>query len=287
MFMRKWLVLYMVLTVVLMFGVIAIPSLSGLYYFRNPLDILFRAGMVDVEAFHIPLAPDAAYQGVLGSLRLHLGPASLGGSVVYSADNLVGDFSKGNISLFAGGALELGGLVVGAAMPLNYAAGSVDLTGTRMNIAVGFGGVKRARIWRYGNRFVKIGGSAIYYNHRGLAGFDESGQFVINKDPDWLNARVGIIADVRSYKGTSLFDLSFDLNFFKDTDEKKNPLKYIYATLAVASRPLVLGATYAGESGYSFSAGLAFGRMLKAWGMFKFDKQFNYLGWGAFAQVSF
>ena len=245
--------------------------------------------MVNVEGFHIPLLEGEAYQGVSGTLRLHLGPLAVGGSVAYSGVGLFNDFSGGNLSLFAGAGVDLGGVVLAAAMPLSYSEGTVDFTGRRLNITIGLGGVQKKSIWRFGRRFISIGGAALYYNHMGLAGFDEEGNFVFNQNPDWLNARVGIISDVRTPEGMSLLDVSFDLNFLKAQEEEEeiNPLDFVDATLSFVSKALVLGASYHGKDGYLFSAGIALRNLAKVWGEFKFDKEFHYVGWGAFAQVTF
>ena len=275
------------------------PALSGLYLVQNPLDIIFRAGTFNAEAFYIPVEEDLAQEGAAVLLRLNLGPLAIGGGGLYSGYNLVEDLSKGTdfedlngglVALVDAG-LNLGGIVAAAYMPVpvDYKSGSMAISGKKLNLAVGLGGITKG--WRYnGYRWEKYkkGGGAIYYINKGVMGFDENGEFYVNKDVDWLDAEVGIYSTALEKDSFAVLDMKINLNFFKLPEEERQDklLNYLFATLQFQSGGIVLGATYNYGRNFAFDFGISLAT-LKGWVETSFDTNFNMLGWGGYLQLAF
>ncbi len=290
---KSFVILGILLIVGSMFAVgpgelLGIPALSSLYYARNPLDMVFRPTMLDVEGFYIPLGETESFQGLCGTLRLTFGPLALGASVIYSGYNLMDNIENGSLSITAGAGFEISGLVGAVYMPVPFdvESGSVNMSGQNLLLAFGIGNIKKG--WTFtGRQYVnfKKGGGAIYYINSGIMGFDEKGDFVVNQTIDWLNGEVGIFSNAKTKDSLAVLDIRFNLNFLKNETEEANILNYVFATLQFESGAWILGATYDYGNRYLFDVGISL-KVIKGWAELSFDTEFNMLGWGAFVQVS-
>ena len=304
--MRKlvFVVFLMVTVLALANDTIILSSLSSLYYTRNPIDNLFKTNWFELEAFYRPLEEKGkSYQNVSLTLRLPLNYFTAAVTASYGGENLLDKVQKSQIywdkeikkvEFYANAAAQLSSLIVAVSIPsfnVNLDENKVLLSDNRVKIALGIGNVKLGADYRsYMPKLVKKGGAALYYINEDLIYVDSSGIRTSSK-PDWLNAKAGLLADAVGYDGRAVLDLGFDLQGVmalqnEESNEENNILKYVYATLEIEGKPLIIGATYK-RSGILLSGGLTLFEKLKGWAEVVFDTDFNMKGIGAFAQLYF
>jgi len=283
---------------------IILSSLSSLYYTRNPIDNLFKTSWIELEAFYRPLEESQSYQNVSLTFRLPFNYFSAAVTASYGGENLldkvqssdiVWDNEIKNVEFSANVAVQLSALIAAVTVPrfnVNFEEKEVRLSDNNVKVAIGLGNVKLDVDRRsYMPKLVKKGGAALYYINEDLLYVNSDG-INPNTNPDWMNAKAGLLADAVGYNGRVVLDISFDL---RGVDALKNApdeeqgnvlLKYLCATLEIEGEPLIIGATY-NQSGFLFSGGLNLFRMLKGWAEVVFDDQFNMQGIGGFVQLYF
>ncbi|MCD6449838.1 MAG: hypothetical protein J7L34_04945 [Thermotogaceae bacterium] len=300
---RVVLMMFLAVSVIILAGSpIILSSLSSLYYVRNPLDNLFKTNWLELEVFYRPLEYDLSYQNVSLTFRLPLNYFSAAVTASYGGVNLFEkiqnseiDWSNAinNAGFFANVAFQLSAFMAAVTVPpfnVNFENSEVYLSDNRVKLALGIGNVKLAADYSsYVPKLVKKGGAALYYINNDLIYVDSDG-ISINSSPTWLNAKVGLLADAEGYDGRVVLDLGFDLLgviAMQNTEDSSNEiLNYIYGTLEIEGKPLIIGVTY-GKSRFLLSGGLNLFEMLKGWVEVVFDQKFDMQGIGAFAQLYF